>query len=51
MENLLFRLLELDVTKRINVDDAIDHPFFDSVRKDHLQIKKKWSVILLLFKN
>jgi serine/threonine protein kinase len=42
LEDLLLKMLELDVTKRIKVDDAIAHPFFDSVRKDHYPIKKEY---------
>jgi len=31
--DLLLRLLQFDVKKRINVDNALRHPFFDSVRE------------------
>jgi len=33
LEDLLFKMLDLDVNKRIKVDDAINHAFFDTVRK------------------
>jgi serine/threonine protein kinase len=41
MEDLLFKLLNLDAEKRISVDEAINHPFFDSVRKEHFSMAKK----------
>ncbi len=41
MEDLLFKLLNLDAEKRISVDEAINHPFFDSVRKEHFPTVKK----------
>uniref|UniRef100_A0A8C1S2Q8 dual-specificity kinase n=1 Tax=Cyprinus carpio TaxID=7962 RepID=A0A8C1S2Q8_CYPCA len=31
--DLIERMLEYDVTKRITLDEAIKHPFFDSIRK------------------
>lgn len=31
--DLIERMLEYDVTKRITLDEAIKHPFFNSTRK------------------
>ncbi|XP_017329152.1 dual specificity protein kinase CLK4 isoform X1 [Ictalurus punctatus] len=33
--DLLEKMLDYDVTKRISLDDAIKHPFFDALRKGH----------------
>lgn len=33
--DLIEKMLDYDVTKRITVDDAIKHPFFDPLRKGH----------------
>lgn len=35
LDDLLYRLLALNPEKRINVEDAMKHPFFDSVRTEH----------------
>ncbi len=35
LDNLLYRLLELNPNKRITVEDAMKHPFFDTVRAEH----------------
>jgi hypothetical protein len=32
----LNRLLDLDADTRISVEDAINHPFFNTVRAEHL---------------
>lgn len=32
--DLLDKMLELDFTKRIKAKDALDHPFFDSIREE-----------------
>lgn len=32
LDDLLYRLLALNPDKRITVEDAMKHPFFDSVR-------------------
>ncbi len=31
--DLMEKMLEYDVTKRITLDEAIKHPFFDLIRK------------------
>jgi len=31
-EDLLKKLIALDQSERISVEEAIDHPFFDSIR-------------------
>lgn len=36
VDDLLNRLLDLDAETRISVEEAINHPFFDSVRTEHL---------------
>ncbi len=36
LDNLLYRLLELNPDKRITVEEAMAHTFFDSVRHEHL---------------
>lgn len=41
MEDLLFKLLNLDVEKRVTAEEAINHRFFDSVRKEHFNAKRK----------
>lgn len=34
-------MLDLDAQTRIKVEDAINHAFFDSVRKEHFPVGKK----------
>jgi hypothetical protein len=36
VDDLLTKLLDLDADTRIEVEDAINHRFFDSVRDKHL---------------
>lgn len=36
LDNLLYRLLELNPDKRITVEEAMAHTFFDSIRHEHL---------------
>lgn len=36
VEDLLERLLDLNADTRITVDEALKHPFFDSVRNEHV---------------
>lgn len=40
LEDLMLRMLELDIDKRIRVEDALKHDFFDSVRGQH-HVRKK----------
>jgi serine/threonine protein kinase len=35
LDDLLYKLLALNPDKRITVEDALRHPFFDSVREEH----------------
>ena len=35
LDDLLYKLLALNPDKRITVEDAMAHPFFDSVRVEH----------------
>jgi serine/threonine protein kinase len=37
MDDLLHKLLCLDAKKRISVEAALEHPFFQDVVKDHLK--------------
>lgn len=42
--DLIEKMLHYDVTKRITVDDAIQHPFFDALRKGN-----KWKTVEVFF--
>jgi serine/threonine protein kinase len=35
LDDLLYKFLALNPDKRITVEDAMSHPFFDSVRVEH----------------
>jgi serine/threonine protein kinase len=35
LDNLLYRLLALNPDKRITVEEAMAHPFFNSIREEH----------------
>ena len=35
LDDLLYKLLALNPDVRITVEDAMKHPFFDSVRTEH----------------
>ena len=39
LDNLLYRLLALNPDKRITVEEAMAHPFFDSIRDQHPHAK------------